>query len=268
MLEFLFIAFLLAVVGSLAAGICDIRTTEVPDEISFLMAAGGFILWFLFAATTGDFMPLILSVLFGGGLLLFGWILYKLGQWGGGDAKLLAAIFCLLPIVGIFISFVFNFFIVAVAYIVVYILVLAFKHKRIYGIWKKAVVHNKFFLFGISILSACVAILVISSVLYPFLLMMTIFVFLIDMLVIFISFSKVVEKNLFFRKIPISKLRVGDVLASSKQWDGISKAQLLKLKKTKRFVEIKEGVRFTLVFPLTLIVTWLIGNMLFLIVGG
>jgi len=268
MIEFLLVAFLLAIVGSFAAGMWDLRTTEVPDEVPLLMAAGGLFLWFIYAATTGNFVPLVLSAAFGGGLLAFGWILYKLGQWGGGDAKMFAAIFCLLPSVGIFVNFVLNFFIVALAYMIIYIIILALANRRIFAEWKRSFESSRIIVAGFSILSIAAVAFLIASFFNPVLFLITAILALVDILLLFLSFSKIVDKKLFRKKVPVSKLKVGDVIASSKQWDGITEEQLKKLRKTKKTVEIKEGIRFTLVFPITLLLTWFFGSILLAVIGA
>jgi prepilin signal peptidase PulO-like enzyme (type II secretory pathway) len=76
-------------------------------------------------------------------------------------------------------------------------------------------------------------------------------------------FVKTVEDVAFKKRILVSKLKVGDVLFESKVWEGISEKELKKIKASgKKFVWIKEGVRFAPVFPLALILTLLYGNAL------
>jgi hypothetical protein len=82
------------------------------------------------------------------------------------------------------------------------------------------------------------------------------------------KFAKVVEDVGFKRKIPISKLRIGDVMLDSKVWEGITEKELNKIKKSgKRYVIIKEGVRFGPSFPLALIFTLYFGNGLLLLMN-
>ncbi|MCS7106355.1 MAG: hypothetical protein NZ942_03500, partial [Candidatus Aenigmarchaeota archaeon] len=58
-----------------------------------------------------------------------------------------------------------------------------------------------------------------------------------------------------------SKLKVGDVLAESKLWEGITQKDLIKIKKSgKKYVVIKEGVRFAPAFPLALLFTLYFGD--------
>jgi hypothetical protein len=80
-------------------------------------------------------------------------------------------------------------------------------------------------------------------------------------------FAKAVEDIGFKRKIPVSKLKVGDVLLENRLWEGINEKQLKKIKKSgKKTVVIKEGVRFAPAFPLALLFTLFYGDgILFLI---
>ncbi|MCD6371900.1 MAG: hypothetical protein J7L39_04280, partial [Candidatus Aenigmarchaeota archaeon] len=77
--------------------------------------------------------------------------------------------------------------------------------------------------------------------------------------------SKIVDKYGFTRRIHISKLKVGDVLLESEIWKGIDEKELKKVKKSRKYVWIKEGVRFAPVFPISLILTPYIKNLFFLL---
>ncbi|MEM7825783.1 MAG: hypothetical protein QW412_02915, partial [Candidatus Aenigmatarchaeota archaeon] len=85
-------------------------------------------------------------------------------------------------------------------------------------------------------------------------------VFIVSIFLIW-KFTKSVEEVGFKKKIPVSKLRVGDVLAESKIWEGITQRDLMKIKKSgKKFVVIKEGVRFAPAFSLALLFTVYLGD--------
>jgi len=82
------------------------------------------------------------------------------------------------------------------------------------------------------------------------------------------KFARAVENFGFKRKIPVSKLRIGDVLLDSKLWEGITEKELRKIKNSgKRHVVIKEGVRFGLSFPLALLFTIYFGDGLLLLMN-
>jgi prepilin signal peptidase PulO-like enzyme (type II secretory pathway) len=88
-----------------------------------------------------------------------------------------------------------------------------------------------------------------------------------------LKFVKVVEEVGFKKRISVSKLKVGDVLAEEKFWKGINEKEIEKIKKSgKKFVWIKEGVRFAPTFFLALIFTLYYGDGISLIykilIGG
>ena len=75
------------------------------------------------------------------------------------------------------------------------------------------------------------------------------------------KFARTVENVGFKRRIHISKLKLGDVLLDNKLWEGITEKELKKLKKSrKKFVWIKEGVRFAPTFPIALLFTLYFGD--------
>jgi len=85
-------------------------------------------------------------------------------------------------------------------------------------------------------------------------------------LFVIFKFSKSVEDFGFKKKIPVGKLRVGDVLLESKEFVGLSPRQVAAVKRSgRKFVVIKEGVRFAPAFPLALLFTLLYGDAIFLI---
>ncbi len=81
-------------------------------------------------------------------------------------------------------------------------------------------------------------------------------------------FGKTVEEIGFKKRIKVSELKEGDVLDDSKVWDGLTKKQVKKFQKSgKKYVVIKEGVRFAPTFPLALLITILFGDIVFWVVG-
>ncbi len=79
---------------------------------------------------------------------------------------------------------------------------------------------------------------------------------------LFWKYAKVIENVAFRRKIAVAKLREGDVLFESKKWVGLTKEEVQKIKRTRKNVVIKEGVRFAPAFPLALVATYYLGNII------
>ena len=75
------------------------------------------------------------------------------------------------------------------------------------------------------------------------------------------KFVKAVENVGFKKKIPVSKLRVGDVPDYYKIWEGVTEKEIRKIKKSgKKYIWIKEGVRFAPAFPIASIFTLVFGD--------
>ncbi len=91
------ILLLVAFVGSTLAGIIDLKTTEIPDKIPYVMMGIGIVGNLVKSYLVWSYTPIALSFLVGLLFLGFGFLLYYTGQWGGGDAKILSAVGFLLP---------------------------------------------------------------------------------------------------------------------------------------------------------------------------
>jgi len=265
MLELLLIT--IALIGSFAAGLYDLKTTNVPDKVCITMIISGLILHVLTGIFTKDFSYFINSLLFGGLFLGFGLLMYYTGQWGGGDGELLVAIAVLLPNLYLFktyfpfaISFFINTFFIGAFWSVIFSLYFVYRNQKL---------SKKFFdgfkdtvTFSITLIP-----LLISLILLNFNYLFSLLFFLIFILFIFYKFSKVIEKG-FYRRIPVSKLKVDDMLGEDirklklykKYIRGLTKEQVKKIKRLRNYVIIKEGVRYGIVFPLALLFTLLFGD--------
>ncbi len=266
-------------VSSLAAAY-DLKTTEIPDRFPYSMILIGLAYYLFLSISQNNFYFIINSVLFGLIFLGIGFLLYYFGQWGGGDAKLLGAIGFLLPIKPenaaqtIFpfpLSFFINLFLIGSIYMLLY--------SFVYSIINRKIINN-----FLKEIKASVKILLIASIsflsltfilAYYFLkiffifsftsLIKTSFLSLLLSIIIFVvwKFARVAEKG-FIKKIHVSKLKVGDVIADSKYIEGIDEKELRRIKKSgKKFVNIKEGVRFGPAFPLAILFTFYFGDLLF-----
>jgi prepilin signal peptidase PulO-like enzyme (type II secretory pathway) len=79
-------------------------------------------------------------------------------------------------------------------------------------------------------------------------------------------FARAVENVGFRRNVSVSQLRVGDVLEKSKVWEGVTAADIRRIKKSGvRSMRIKEGVRFAPAFPLALLFTLYAGDAIMLV---
>lgn len=283
MLEIIFLV--VAFGGSILASISDLKTTEIPDEIPYVMMAVGIVGHLLKSYLVWSYMPFLLSMIFGLGFLGFGFLMYFIGQWGGGDAKILSAIGFLLPQLSemgksLFfpfpLSFFFNVFMIGAIYMIFYAIVLSMINRKIWSVFLKDLKANArmIMIFNFSL----IIVLFFSEIilaryfeLFPLIDMIlfgvTIVLASIGLFLLW-KFVKVVENVGFKKKIPVSKLRVGDVPLDYKIWEGITEKELKKIKKSgKKYIWIKEGVRFAPAFPLALAFTILVGDGIFLLIG-
>ena len=277
------IHFLIALVGSAIAGIYDLRTTEIPDAIPHAMIALALCLALVESLVQRSCLPMFYSLLAGIPFLAFGFLLYYFGQWGGGDAKLLAAMVFLLPTKPSFLNFNFllpfpvtyllNVFYVGAVYMILYALMLALIDRRILEEFFKKVKASASLL-SLTVLACFLAffsvnwyfanVIGIEKDLVFLLRNSALPLTLLVCLLLLWKFVKVVEDVGFKKRIPVSKLKVGDVLLESRQWEGITKEELRKIKKSgRKFITIKTGVRFGPVFCLALLFTFFYGDITF-----
>ena len=269
MLELLLIA--IALVGSFAAGVWDLKTTNIPDKLCIFMIFVGLILNILIGVFTTDFSYFIDSLLFGGLFLGFSLVMYYTGQWGGGDGELLVAIGVLLPKLSIVktyfpfaVSFFINSFFIGAFWSVIF---------SLYFVYKSPGLSRKFFNDFKNPLTIVITLvpLILSIILLNTNFIFSLIFLLIFILFVFYRFAKIIEQS-FYQKIPVRKLRVDDMLGEDipklklyrKYIKGLTKEQVAKIKKNKKYVVIREGVRYGIVFPLALLFTLLFGDLFLL----
>ncbi|MDT7858447.1 MAG: A24 family peptidase [Candidatus Aenigmarchaeota archaeon] len=265
----------IALLGTLIASYYDLKTTEIPDWLPIVMIIAGIAINFANYLLTKNPDYILLSFFNGIIFTLIGFSMYLAGQWGAGDAFLLIAVGFLIPknfLIRSDFPFVFtyltNLFFLGSIYMILYSLFYAVKNEKII---KEFLMQLRRFSFSILILF--ILFILASLIFYYFLfhdlnirvpiLVSSISTFLI---IIFI-FSKVVEKS-FIRKIPVSKLKVGDVLLENKRWEGITKEEIERIKKSgRKYVYIKSGICFAPSFFIALVFTMLFGNSVFLLIN-
>lgn len=247
MFEFMFV---LTLIVTTIAGIIDLRTTEVPDEILLFLHLLGLISWGMYSFITLKSEIFFRIISNGTLLLIFAWISYIKGWWGGGDGFLLSGIFFMLPFsfYQVF-KFILSFSIISIVYILIYITIVSIYHKRkIKKELSKELYSRPMQYIYIFFILAVICFLISKTI--------SILFFISAFLMFLFIYSKVLEKTIFRKRIPTSELKEGDVLATD-IWRGLTKEEIKKLKRNKKYVTIKEGIRFAPVFSITLLL-WLI----------
>lgn len=266
------------ILGSGVAGYFDLKTTEIPDKIPLIMGAIGILLRFSYSLLTGDWNFIVAPVLVSLGFLGFGLLMYYTGQWGGGDAKVLGAMGLLIGVLpesflkySIFpfwADYFFNIFLVGVFYTIIYAFGMVFRNPKIsrgfLKDFKGSLKELSLFIllgFGFIIFASFFTNLYSLSI--------SIGVLIIGLFVLF-KFLKAVEEIGFKKKIKTKNLKEGDMLnepipeldLNSKIIKGLTKEEVKSIKKAKKTVCIREGVRFGPVFCIALLVTLFWGNLI------
>ena len=204
----------IAVIGSSIAGLWDLKTTDIPDALVIAMIILGFSINFYEGFLTGDFSLFIDSLVFGGIFFVFSFAMYYFGQWGGGDGELLIAIGVLLPtlpstfsktLLPFSISFFINSIFIGAIYSIIYAIILIYRNRGMKTKIVKELKDTKIIMIIIGNLFLSVIFAFIQAFMLSF-----IFI-LITVLYLFRKSSKTFEMK-FYKKIPISKLRVGDMI--------------------------------------------------------
>jgi len=270
MLELLLIA--ISLVGSFAAGLYDLKTTNIPDKLCILMIILGLITHIFTGVLTSDFSYFIDSLIYGGLFLGFGLLMYLTGQWGGGDGELLVALGVLLPRVSIIktyfpfaLSFFINSFFIGAFWSIMFSFYFLYRNKRT-NLTKQFVDDFKK---PLTLFIALIP-LIISIVTLNFNMLISLLLLLLSVLFVFYKFSKLIEQS-FYIRIPVSKLKVDDMLGEDvpklnlykKYIKGLTKNQVAKIQRFKKYVVIREGIRYGIVFPLSLLFTLLFGDFFF-----
>jgi len=296
---FEWILAIIGIVGFGLAGYWDLKSTEFPDWLPYSIIILALAVRAVFAFLLADWSILTDSIIVGIAFLGLGLGMYFTKQWGDGDAWLMGALGFLFPSLPAAsdltaasavvpaaspfgfayassfpfpLAMIFNFFLIAFVYIIAYSLALSLIRPEVCRGFIRAFkpkLKNAVILIGGT--TAAYFIFLIAMFLHfglvppsPFL--VASFPLMIAFVVVFSHYGKYIEKNLFKRRIPVSKLRVGDVPVGG-QWRVLSHKEISVLKRRGGSIWIKEGVRFAPVFVIALVVTLLFGDVFSLIFG-
>ncbi|VVB82092.1 Preflagellin peptidase [uncultured archaeon] len=264
MYEVIFL-WVLALMFIIFAVVQDIKTREICNWISFslIIAALGF--RFFYSLFENNFWFLLQGII---GLAIFfalGNILYYSRIFAGGDAKLMIALGTILPFSSNFssnLSLFFNFMMIFLAigflYTILSSIVLCLKNfnafkREFFKQFKK----NKKLMIFVLIFSIFLLFLGFIESLSA---LLGVFIFFISYLYLY---SKAVDEACMVKKIRTEKLREGDWLYSDvkigrkmikAKWDGLTNQEIKELKKRYKEVKIREGVPFSPVFLISLII--------------
>ncbi len=262
----------------------DLKSGEIPDRISIGLVI--ILLFFsgLYSLIELNINPFASSLILGALYFLIGYALFYLGQWGGGDVKLLTGIGCSLGFLGnfylfpntrlpVFISYFINMGFIALPYTILYSLILSIRNPRVFREFRNYIMErNSLLLFSISIIpfiTAQILGLKFLSILY----------LLFPLLVLISVYLKAVEDVALKRKISVERLQEGDVLAMDLVVDGrkiakksnisgLEQAQIQKIRELSEHGKIpselwiRYGIRFAPILFLAFLITVFYGSIL------
>ena len=279
------IVFLILVIGTYT----DFKTREVPDWVNYSAIFAGLGIRLVYSLSTFNWNYIIEGLLGFGVFLALALVMFYLGQWGGGDSKMLMGIGALVGIPlnispdSLFVSFIVNGLIVGALYGLLWGGYLAITNKKKFLPFVGKVVKTKNYKITKIVLFALVGLLLLGSFLADSAISMFFVAFALVLFVMFYSWLLLiaVEKTCLVKMVPVEKLTEGDwivkdVVVAGKRITGpkdlgVNQEQIKKLLKLKqkgkiKKVLIKEGMPFVPVFLISMIISVVWGNIvLFLI---
>ncbi len=277
MLEFVLLA--IGIVGFGLAGYWDLRYTEFPDWLPYSMIILTLFVRGIFAFVGNDWWILGNAVFVGVAFLSLGLLLYFSKQWGDGDAWLLGALGFLFPsqIFGVVtttffpfpLTLLFNFLLVSLVYLIIYSIFLGIKNRDVNRKYLEFLRKEKRRLVGLSVFFFAVSwfFAFFTYFWFSFELNYTMILlpFLLTFILFFSYYAKTVEKYLFKRSIRTSELKEGDVILDGR-WRGLTKREIMGIRRKNKYVWVKEGVRFAPVFVITMLISLFYGDLLFIFI--
>jgi Flp pilus assembly protein protease CpaA len=272
--------------GLMIGSYTDIKKREVPDWLNFSLIASGIgirIIASIFSNSPGP----IISGLTGFSLgCLIGYLMYKGGQWGGGDAKMLMGIGALVGIEknpdSMMVSFLINLLFVGAVYGLAWSAHLAINNRKKVMAGFKELMFQKHRTMAAANLFIALA-LIMAAIFGRSHDLAVIGLFLSAFMVILMLlwfFVKIVEKDCMIKKARPDQITEGDWVFKSIYHKGkyicgpkdlgLTKRQIRLIKKLAKQkiikeVYIKEGIPFVPSFLIAFVMTMLVGNLIILV---
>jgi len=274
--------------GLLAASVCDIRTREVPDWLTYGLICSGVMLRLLYSVAGNVWSYLWYGLVGLAAMLIFGNVLYRTKQWGGGDTKLVIALGVLfatrpdylggysVPFLAVIII---NLLIIGALYGVCFAVFLALKERsRFKKEFLKLNSRRDWKVMKFCVLAAAVMLFLWVNLGTEEMRLRLVYNFLLIPLLVLpylMLFVKAVESGVLYNELPVKKLTEGDwveedvyknkKLVYKKKAYGIEKSDIQRLIKAKiKTVSVKEGIPFVPPFFFAVLFSVIKGTILFL----
>jgi len=284
------VLFIIGLIGIIIAIISDVKTTEVPDYSNYFLIFSGISLRVLYSIISSDWSFTLTAIKIFPFIFVLSLIMYYTKQWGGGDAKLLMGLSLIFATYPSFLKNIFNpdlvidfpfvlflnILVIGIFYSLIYASVLTVKnYKKTFPSIKTGLKNNlKFEILSLVISLILIIIFLIADDSFISLLSLLLAVIFPVLLFLYV-FIKSIEKSLFIKNIPVSKLREGDWIISKiivrgkiihSPFQELTKEKILQIKKAKiKEVIIKEGIVFTPVFLIAFLISLILGNLFFIL---
>lgn len=267
MLEVIFL-LMLGLIWIVFASIQDLRTSEIANWLNYSLIIFALGFRFFFSLFGGDWSFFIQGLIGFGIFLILGNLLYYGKMFAGGDAKLFYALGAILPIYSsfsanfeIYILYFLLFLVSGFVYGFIFSLYFGLRNfKNLKKEFKKQFKQNKRLILLITFF-ACI--FLVGGFNFNGFFWFGVFLFFI---IYFYVFVKSVDESCMIKKVKPKKLTIGDWLYKDvkigkklikAKWEGLSKKEIEFLKKNKKEVLIRYGIRFAPVF-LIAYVLWVI----------
>lgn len=264
----------------------DFKTREVPDWLNFSIIGAGLGIHMVDSAVNWMWQPVVQGLLGFAVFFLLSWLMYRTGQWGGGDAKMMMGLGALLGLTfaldTFMLGFVINMLLVGAVYGLIWFAYLSVRHRSSFS--KEFVQQLEKHAGRRKVLLAGVLALLIAAILSQDsmlkLLFFTILVAAVTTAYLWI-FAKAIERSCLHKKIDVERLTEGDWILKDVIIDkkrvcgpkdlGITRKQIKRLISYKRAgrikkILVKEGIPFVPSFLLAFLLTMWKGNLLLLLI--
>jgi Flp pilus assembly protein protease CpaA len=266
----------LAILILLISSIYDIKTREVPDNLSIGLIIAALVIRAAYSIITGEWNYLLFGLLALGIMFVIGLILYHTKQWGGADAKILMGLgvvfatqpyFSQLEFPFLLLLFI-NIILIGGIYGLIFGLIVFFKNKKnaIKEFKKRTNKKLRRFILITTIILILISFFFTNLYAKTFFITMAFFIITYFYLTIF---TKTIEKLSFIKQLPLKKVTEGDWLARdvkqnnkllvSKKHACLTQKDLNLLKRNKiTKVWIKIGIPFLPAMTIATVITILI----------
>lgn len=280
----------IALIFLLVASIYDLKYGEITDKINFGFILTVVILSITLSLSRMDINILLNTVSIGMGYFVVAYVLYHLGQWGGGDVKLLLGLGCTIgllnsigyvwntPLLPYYLVYFIDMGVVVLPYALIYMLILSVSKPDVFkNCLEKTASMSTLILFLLAFAAPLIFYLYTAS---PFFILFSV---VLSTFILASLFLKTSEEVLLTKTIPVSELKESDALeedltyngkkiALRREIEGVNKQQLELIKKLASEnkipsqIKIRWGVKFAPIIAISFLLTVYVGDLMAILI--